>query len=69
MRYIVWKQHRDNPERFYLLGAGVWADRPDAAKLYTLHGARSVLGRMQRSWGVELEQPKRWGFYAVENAK
>ena len=68
MKYIVWKKPQDCDGIFYLIGAGVWADRPDNAKRYTLHGARSILGRMQRQWGVELKQPKKWGFYIVGSA-
>jgi len=69
MQYVIWKLPRDINERFYLTGSGIWSHRECDAKHYTLHGARSLIGRMERKWGVDLKQPKEWGFYALEVMK
>lgn len=73
MKYVIWKLPRDGNRRVYLTGGsvtgGAWSERADLAKPYTLHGARSLLGRIQRLWGVELKRPKQFGYYMMEGWK
>ena len=66
MKYRLYRVFSGQPAQ-YKTRTG-WSIHAGDAALYTLHGARSVLGRLQRQWRQDLESrhPDRWGF-AVEN--
>ena len=68
MKYRIYRRYGLDPIQ-YLAGSRLWTTAPAAAREYTLHGARSMQGKLERQWVVEPRHPDSWGFVAVKGAE
>jgi len=64
MQYRIFRRYGLDPVQ-YLAGGKLWTTTPGAARRYTLHGAQSLKGKLERQWIVEPRHPDVWGFQSV----
>lgn len=64
MEYRIYKQYGGEPVE-YFCGGITWTKRPELAREYTFHGARSVKGKLERRFVLEVKHPDICGITVV----
>lgn len=68
MKFMIWKECPNYGPRVYLVGGKVWSTNKQKARLYTLHGVKCAMTKLEKTWCIDPNKPRRYGWKYVEGA-